>query len=495
MGSDRDDYRRERRHDEERGSRRRRRDEEDDYYSSKKKEDRRRRREESPPAREKERRPRRSGFSSAPPPGNLVAAAAQMGLVPVIPDASTKPRRELFVGNTPPGTTERALVDHLNAAMTTMRMTLSPGAPVIQCRVSTNFAFVELRSVEETDRALSLTGIDFQGSVLKIGRPSKYEGPAVTAASSWPQLVLQGGWQSSPSNMHADNSYYGDQSAPANDEKTCRELFIGNTTPLMSDTTIRAFLGQVVKQLGQTVGPGDPIISLRLSGHYAFVELRSAEETTAMLQLNGIPFMGSQLKIGRPSKYNTGGKSNEEPRWIDCLDKYRNGTLEPLSSSRHADERHLPLGGPDRIRELDAVTRDPSRCLTFQNILEETDPDAIPDNKDDAERRRTAIVDGVLDEVRRECSKYGSVILVKPVMQDVIVLFSLIDDAILAKATLRYKLFDDRKLRIHFVEPPPPPTEGNRPPPRQEDPYTNNNNNYSSSSFSNNAVPPPSNYY
>jgi hypothetical protein len=83
-----------------------------------------------------------------------LAAAAQMGLVPMQLDPATKPRRELFIGNTPPMTTERALIDHLNAAMVTARLATGPGQVILSCRVSATFAFIELRSVPETDNAM-----------------------------------------------------------------------------------------------------------------------------------------------------------------------------------------------------------------------------------------------------------------------------------------------------------------------------------------------------
>jgi hypothetical protein len=60
----------------------------------------------------------------------------RIGLVPLVADASTKTRRELFIGNTPTGTTERVLIDHVNAAMVTAKMCLQPGPPVIGCRLS-----------------------------------------------------------------------------------------------------------------------------------------------------------------------------------------------------------------------------------------------------------------------------------------------------------------------------------------------------------------------
>jgi glyceraldehyde-3-phosphate dehydrogenase/erythrose-4-phosphate dehydrogenase len=58
------------------------------------------------------------------------------GLVPVVADSATKARRELFVGNTPLGTSERTLLDHLNAAMKTAVLATAPGSPVIACRLN-----------------------------------------------------------------------------------------------------------------------------------------------------------------------------------------------------------------------------------------------------------------------------------------------------------------------------------------------------------------------
>ena len=48
--------------------------------------------------------------------------------------------------------------------------------------------------------------------------------------------------------------------------------------------------------------PGFPVIGARVSEKFAFCELRSVEETNNMLNLDGIQFMGSGLKIGRPKK-------------------------------------------------------------------------------------------------------------------------------------------------------------------------------------------------
>lgn len=58
-------------------------------------------------------------------------------------------------------------------------MTAGPGNPILACRVSAKFAFIELRTVEETNACLNITGIPFMGAMLKVGRPTKYTGPQV----------------------------------------------------------------------------------------------------------------------------------------------------------------------------------------------------------------------------------------------------------------------------------------------------------------------------
>lgn len=56
----------------------------------------------------------------------------------------------------------------------------------------------------------------------------------------------------------------------------------------------------------------DPVVnvSVHTEGRYAFVELRTAEMSTASLQLNGqVQLLGATLSIGRPSGYVDPGKA------------------------------------------------------------------------------------------------------------------------------------------------------------------------------------------
>ena len=50
-------------------------------------------------------------------------------------------------------------------------------------------------------------------------------------------------------------------------------------------------------------GPGNAVVTVRLSGKFAFMVCRTPEETTAAMGLNGIPFHGQMLKVERPSNF------------------------------------------------------------------------------------------------------------------------------------------------------------------------------------------------
>jgi hypothetical protein len=153
--------------------------------------------------------------------------------------------------------------------------------PIVDSRVNNKFAFIELSTVEMANKALSLNGIPFLGVFLKVSRPSKYTGPTIHS-QTWQQLT----GQVLPDGAGLDPEQ----------EKLSRELFIGNTTPEMTESMIREFLGNAMQQVGLTTSPGNPISTCRVSGKFAFVELRSAQEAANALNLNNIPFLGTFIR-------------------------------------------------------------------------------------------------------------------------------------------------------------------------------------------------------
>ena len=166
-----------------------------------------------------------------PPQASAILFSAQAS-------AQDKINRELFVGNTPPGTPELLLLHFVNAAMRRVGLCQPHETPVLNSRVNNKFAFIELISADMANKALNLNGIPFLGGVLlKINRPSKYMGPVIPA-KTWQELT----GQTIPDGTLLDS----DQ------EKIRRELFIGNTTPEMTESMLREFLGNAMQQVNLT---------------------------------------------------------------------------------------------------------------------------------------------------------------------------------------------------------------------------------------------------
>ena len=62
------------------------------------------------------------------------------------------------------------------------------GNPIINVRTNAKFAFIEFRSIEETNNALNMNGIPFNSMELRIKRPEKFPGPP-TASVDWREFM------------------------------------------------------------------------------------------------------------------------------------------------------------------------------------------------------------------------------------------------------------------------------------------------------------------
>jgi RNA recognition motif-containing protein len=176
----------------------------------------------------------------------------------------------------------------------------------MSCQINAgNFAFVELLNADYANKCLNLNGVLFLNSRIKVGRPKKYVGPFVVA-KSWQALTGE--------------SLTVDAVLDSEAEKVNRELFVGNTTPEMTDQMLMDFLGSAMEQVGLNIMDGNPITLCELFGKYAFIELRTPREAQNALNLNNIPFMGSNLQITRPSKYQ--GKFEKHQNWEHVLARF-----------------------------------------------------------------------------------------------------------------------------------------------------------------------------
>jgi len=89
----------------------------------------------------------------------------------------TRQARRLYIGGVPFGATEDAMMEFFNQQMHMAGLATGPGNPVlaVQINLDKNFAFLEIRSVDEATSALAFDGINFMGQSLKIRRPSDYK--------------------------------------------------------------------------------------------------------------------------------------------------------------------------------------------------------------------------------------------------------------------------------------------------------------------------------
>jgi len=101
-----------------------------------------------------------------------------------------KLQRELFIGNTTPEMTAQMLTEFLGKAMEQVGLATAPGNPILNCRPSGKFAFVELRSKEEAANALNLNNIPYLGAAISVRRPTKYAGPQ-TPHGNWEDILAK----------------------------------------------------------------------------------------------------------------------------------------------------------------------------------------------------------------------------------------------------------------------------------------------------------------
>lgn len=219
----------------------------------------------------------------------------------------------------------------------------------------------------------------------------------------------------------------------AEQEKINRELFVGNTTPEMTESMLREFLGNAMLQVGLNILPGNPISACRVSGKFAFIELRSPQEAANALNLTNIPFMGAQLRVGRPSKWN--GPPDHHGNWEDILAKYMSGELQL------GDAAVTPAPAVAA-----APSNPPSRVVELKNMLSAQDLENDDEYND------------ILEDTREECSQFGQLVsVIIPKANEVgatkiFLEYTSNDDAQKAIDGLRGRTFDGRKVQAEYFD-------------------------------------------
>jgi len=93
--------------------------------------------------------------------------------------------------------------------------------------------------------------------------------------------------------------------APLQQTRHARRLYVGGV-PECSEQELAAFFNDIIRRSCDQEFPGGAVMNVYLNRErrFAFVELRSIELTTAAVDLDGITFRGTPLKVKRPNDYN-----------------------------------------------------------------------------------------------------------------------------------------------------------------------------------------------
>lgn len=95
--------------------------------------------------------------------------------------------------------------------------------------------------------------------------------------------------------------------ANAQATRHARRVYVGGLPPLENEQTIATYFSQVMAAIGgNTAGPGDAVVNVYINHEkkFAFVEMRTVEEASNAMALDGILFEGAPVRVRRPTDYN-----------------------------------------------------------------------------------------------------------------------------------------------------------------------------------------------
>lgn len=193
----------------------------------------------------------------------------------------TRQARRLYIGGVPFGATEEAMMEFFNQQMHMAGLSTGPGNPVlaVQINLDKNFAFLEIRSVEEASQALAFDGINFMGQSLKIRRPSDYKAMPNQAGGDYQGVV----------------------------DDSPNKVFVGGLPNYLQEEQVR----EILTSFGQLKAFNlVKDTATNLSKGYAFCEYADPQITdTAIAGLNGMQLGDKKLIVQRASV----GKPDQVP--------------------------------------------------------------------------------------------------------------------------------------------------------------------------------------
>jgi splicing factor U2AF subunit len=253
--------------------------------------------------------------------------------------------------------------------------TAGPGDCVVNVYINQEkkFAFVELRTVEETSNAMALDGVNFDGVAVRVRRPSDYNpSMAATLGPSQPNPNL---------NLAAVGLTPGSGAGGADGPD---RVFVGGLPYYLTEDQI--------KELLSSFGPlkGFDLIKDRETGSnkgYGFCVWQNPAVTDiACAALNGMKLGDKTLTVRRATS-----SGQAKPDQTAVLQQAQQQIAMQLGGLAGTGANTIPLGTPTEV---------PTKVLVLLSVVS---PDELVNDEDYEE---------IFEDMKEECAKYGSLIKV-----------------------------------------------------------------------------------
>ncbi|XP_034751280.1 splicing factor U2AF 65 kDa subunit-like isoform X2 [Etheostoma cragini] len=232
--------------------------------------------------------------------------------------------------------------------------------------------------------------------------------------------------------------------------RQARRLYVGNIPFGVTEESMAEFFNAQMRLAGLSQAPSNPVLAVQINQdkNFAFLEFRSVDETTQAMAFDGIIFQGQSLKIRRPHDYRPLPGISEQPAFhvpgvvstvvpdsphklfIGGLPNYLNddqvkelltsfGPLKAFNlvkdsatslSKGYAFCEYVEVSATDQTSIIETpVTLQVPGLQRLQNsgiptevlcLLNMVMPEELVDDDDYEE---------ILEDIREECCKYGSV--------------------------------------------------------------------------------------
>ncbi|XP_031250814.1 splicing factor U2af large subunit B-like isoform X6 [Pistacia vera] len=314
---------------------------------------------------------------------NMLPFGTQLGALPLMPiqamtQQATRHARRVYVGGLPPLANEQTIATFFSQVMAAIGgNSAGPGDAVVNVYINheKKFAFVEMRTVEEASNAMALDGIIFEGVAVRVRRPTDYN-PTLAAAL--------GPGQPSP---HLNLAAVGLAPGAIGGAEGPDRVFVGGLPYYFTEAQIR----ELLESFGTL--RGFDLVKDRDTGNskgYGFCVYQDPTVTDiACAALNGLK-MGDKTLTVRRATASSGQSKSEQDNILAQAQQH----IAIQKMALQTGVMNLPGGGiaPSAFGESPAKVL----CLT-----EAITADVLADDEEYEE---------VLEDMREECSKYGTLV-------------------------------------------------------------------------------------